>query len=381
MTIKKTNLNRLRNVLVCLGIIFSFQLLPFGGAERAMGAEPYKIGNTFPFSGSLGGWGPLFSAAFQIAVDEQNSKGGIKGREVKVVLEDSKGTPEGGVAALRKLAEFDKVPVALSMMTNVVLAQLPYCDSKGVVLMTTVQSPGMAQRSRWHFVASVQVEPEIRALSAGAKGMGAKRLLSFEADNAWGRSVVDVYKKIWVDEGGGAYENVYFKYGEIDYRGLLPRVREFNPDVLTECGQGASEGGLIIKQTREAGIRTPFFVSSTEVVPFVKRAFIGVEEGIVFTDTPRGGKDYDLLCQEFKKRTGEDCWIHIPIVYTQAKMIMQAFERAGDSAEAVRAYLASLKNFPIPGGGSLSFDENKLAQPTNLTLYQFKGGKVVPYTQ
>ena len=147
----------LRKILICLGILGALLILPFSVAQQAIGKEVYKIGVTFPLSGSLAGWGQLILPSMQIAVEEQNSKGGIKGREVKLVIEDTKGTSEGGMAALRKVVEFDKVPAVMTIFTHILLAQIPYADSKGVVLISTTQSPGMAEKSPWNFVYSVRV--------------------------------------------------------------------------------------------------------------------------------------------------------------------------------------------------------------------------------
>ncbi len=367
-----------KKILVCLGIVGVLQISPFGIVQQAIGKEVYKIGVTYPLSGGLSGWAILLTA-MQIAVDEQNGKGGIKGGEVKLLIEDSKGSPEAALAATRKLIEFDKVPVVMSIMTNVLLAQIPYADSKGIVLISPTQAPGMAERGQWNFVFSIQLEDECAALFDEAKRLGLKRLFSFEPDNAWGRFMVDLVKKKWVEERGGVHENVWFKYGETDYRGLLPRAKEFKPDALFCAAQGSVEGSLIVKQVREAGIKTLFLMSSTEIAPFARKVFKGFEEGIIFSDLPKAGEKIGWLEQEFKKRTGEDSWVHVPILYDQVRVIMEAIDKAGYSAKGIREYLVNLKNFPSTGGGTYGFDRNKLAKPTDIKLYQFREGKVVPY--
>lgn len=377
MSLQKVNY--LKKALVCLGMLVTLQLIVFNVPQQAIGKEVYKLGVTFPFSGSLAGWGQTMVPAIQIAVDEQNTKGGINGRDVELVMEDTKGTAEGGVSALRKVIDFDKVPMVFTIFTHVLLAQIPYADSKKVVLISTTQSPGMAELSPWNFVYSVQEADELTMLTDLANRLGFKRLFSYEPDNALGKKIVDVIKKQWIDRGRGDYENAYYKYGETDFRGQVVQAQGFRPDVILLHGQGTREEGLVMKQTREAGIKVQFLVTSTDIMPVVKKACGDALEGAILTDTLQSGEPYNRLAAEFKKRTGEDMWVHIPIQYDIGRMILQAVENGGYSAEGIRAYLVKLKNFPAVGGGTVGFDANKLAKPP-LSLFQIKNGKSVPYS-
>ncbi len=363
--------------LVCLGVLVALQLLPVSVKQQALSQESYKIGVTFPLSGSVGGFGQLNLFSLQMAVAEKNKKGGIYGREVKLVIEDTKGTAEGGLAAFRKVVEFDKVPVVMSMLTNVILVQIPYADSKKVVLISSVQSPGIAEKSYWNFVFADEDVDIIRMQIAYLKSLGAKRLFSFLVDNALGRYDLELFKKMWVDGQSGFYENAYFKLGETDFRGLVMRADAYKPDGIIVLCQGTSEGGLLIKQLREAGIKVPVLSNSSMLIPGVKKACAGTDEGVIFPDSPRSGEVYRQYAEEFKKRTGEDPFLLSLIWHDTPKMIMEAIEKKGYAAKEIRDYLANLKNFPLTGGGTTSFDAKKLASVPRI-LYQIKGGKPVP---
>lgn len=378
MNIKQIS-SSFQKIWVYWGIVIALQLLPFNVGRQALGQESYKIGVTFPLSGSVGGFGQLNLISLQMAVEEKNRKGGIKGREVKLVIEDTKSTAEGGLAALRKAVEFDKVPVVMSMLTNVILVQIPYADSRGIVLISSVQSPGIAEKSYWNFVFADEDVDIIRMQVAFLKSHGAKRLFSFLVDNALGRYDLELMKKMWVDEQRGSYENAYFKLGETDFRGLVMRVDAYKPDGIIVLCQGTTEGGLLIKQIREAGIKVPILSNSSMLIPGVKKACAGVDEGIIFPDSPRSGAVYRRYAEEFKKRTGEDPFLLSLIWHDTPRMIMEAIEKRGYAAKEIREYLANLKNFPLTGGGTTSFDANKLATVPRI-LYQIKGGNPVPYS-
>ena len=370
----------LKKVLFCLGILGLLQLLPFSFVQQAMSQEGYKLGITFPLSGPLAAGGQILLPCVQIAVDEQNSRGGIKGKEIKLLVEDTKGTAEGGVAALRKLVEFDKVPVVMTVYTNVVLAQIPYAESKKVVLISTVQSPGMADKSPWNFVFSTQAEDEVKLLLGEAERLGLKRLLYYAPDNAWGRLIFELVKKMWLDPKKGALETIYFKLGETDYRGAVVRAQAFQPDALLSYGQGAMEEGLIIKQTREAGIKAQLFESVTQYMPGPRKAAGGSDEGaIVSVDAPRSGERFERFVKELKKRADLDYWHTAGTWNDIAKMLMQAIDKVGYNSDPIRDYLDKLKDFPLTCGGTTSF-EGRLAR-VPLKLFQIKGGGLVPYSK
>ena len=109
-------------------------------AQQASG-RPYKIGVTYPLSGPQGAWGQLIVPAIEIAVQHVNGAGGINGRPLALVVEDSKGNPEGAVSAMRKVVQVDGVQVIMTIFTNVVSAQMPLSQQFKVPLISPVEAP------------------------------------------------------------------------------------------------------------------------------------------------------------------------------------------------------------------------------------------------
>ncbi|MGH6799522.1 MAG: ABC transporter substrate-binding protein, partial [Roseiarcus sp.] len=67
------------------------------------------IGVQVSLSGPASTVGQGFKAGAQMAVDEINAHGGINGRHIDIAYEDDSGTAEGGLSAVRRLMEQDKV--------------------------------------------------------------------------------------------------------------------------------------------------------------------------------------------------------------------------------------------------------------------------------
>src|SRR5512139_890579 len=94
-------------LILALGLSVSPLVAP---TEASAAQEPILIGVPLPFSppGSVS-QGSEAKAGLEAAAQMINEKGGILKRPVKLIFEDSQGTPEKGRAAVEKLITRDKV--------------------------------------------------------------------------------------------------------------------------------------------------------------------------------------------------------------------------------------------------------------------------------
>ena len=79
----------------------------------SLGADTIKIGAIGPRTGPAAATGKAFEEGIALALDYINSEGGLLGKKVEVVFEDTGGVPEKGVAALEKLVNRDKVAIVV----------------------------------------------------------------------------------------------------------------------------------------------------------------------------------------------------------------------------------------------------------------------------
>src|SRR4051794_3652108 len=121
-----TSINRERRRFLAGAGALAFGLPPLRDAfAQQANAAPYKIGVTYPLSGPSGSWGQLLVPAIEIGVQHLNEGGGVNGHPLALVVEDSKGSPEGAVSSMRKVVQVDGVQVIMTIFSNVVSAQIP----------------------------------------------------------------------------------------------------------------------------------------------------------------------------------------------------------------------------------------------------------------
>jgi len=74
--------------------------------------ESIKVGVILPLTGRLSELGGVTeSQSFQLAADEINASGGIGGKKIELIIEDSAGKRDVGISAIEKLISEDKVIV------------------------------------------------------------------------------------------------------------------------------------------------------------------------------------------------------------------------------------------------------------------------------
>ena len=340
-------------------------------AQQASGT-PYKIGVTYPLTGPAGSWGQLLVPAIEIGVQHVNEAGGINGRPLSLVVEDSKGSPEGAVSSMRKVVQVDGVQVIMTIFTNVVSAQIPLAQQFKVPLLSPVEAPGLVARSNgWAFAHSALLSRTLPLIEARWKNMGVKRIFAFHPNTpiaGYGSVLVKAAAK----RLGADHEEALFKLGETDYRGLITRAKAFNPDVILMWGHGTPDEGLILKQVRELGISTPLFVGNANPTSKVYREAGGkVLEGVIYA-----GFKFDIsaakkLADAYRARVGVDLDFAVIEIYDMVNMIAEGIRKNGYNGEGIRSVIAGLKDFKSIGGGTFSMDpDGQSILP--VALYQVK---------
>jgi branched-chain amino acid transport system substrate-binding protein len=94
-------------------VIASVVLLALSGCQKIRTEETYQIGAVLPLTGNIAFLGEPVKKAMDMAVQDINGGGGISGKPLEIIYEDSKGDPKAAVTAMNKLTTVDKVPMVV----------------------------------------------------------------------------------------------------------------------------------------------------------------------------------------------------------------------------------------------------------------------------
>jgi branched-chain amino acid transport system substrate-binding protein len=347
-----------------------------GRASAQTNASPYKIGVTFPLTGPLASSAILYIQGAEVAVAHINRAGGVNGHPLQIVAEDTQGTPQGGVSAMRKLAQVDGVQAFLTIYTNVVTAQIPLAEQLKVPFLAPAQAPNLMNKSAYSFAHGETIPATVAAFREYWRKQRIKRLFQLLPNNAVGPYYSAAIKPV-AAALGAEYAEATFNYGETDHRGLAARVKDFNPDMIMLTVQGGIDDTLIIRQLRETGVNATVCLSANFYEEPAWRAGIGtyidnlVMAGVAID--PVVGKRF---IDDYRIKNG-----HLPSafageIYDSVQMFAYAIKNSSYNGEAIAKQLAVLKGVPSVIGGTITMDSDHYSPPAS-ALWQVRGGRQV----
>ncbi len=119
-------------LVIAVGVAYYLSLPPAGQEVQVI-----KIGGVGPLSAPGASiQGVELKKGIEIAVELINQEGGLLGKKVELVFEDTQGTPEKGTTAMEKLIMQDKVPIVVGEYhSSVFLAEMEVARKYGIPII------------------------------------------------------------------------------------------------------------------------------------------------------------------------------------------------------------------------------------------------------
>ena len=244
-------------VLLGLMAIPVLALVACGGDD----GDAFRIGVMESLTGPGETYGTVANQAKQLAVDEINAAGGINGRMLELVVEDSKCNAQDAITAYNKLTDVDGVKIILgTSCSGAMLGAAPLADEEGVVLFSGLATnPDIAEAGDYIFrtaMSDAQLGIDTGNL-LWADGIRTLATINESTDYAEGvrRESVAQFEK----RGGQVVAEERYPSDTTDYRSQLTKLLNENPDALHVAAQAEFAGGTIVKQARELGFEGPIY--------------------------------------------------------------------------------------------------------------------------
>jgi branched-chain amino acid transport system substrate-binding protein len=222
---------------------------------------PFRIGVMESLTGPGETYGSVAVQAKQLAVDEINAAGGINGRMLELVVEDSKCSAQDAITAYNKLTDVDDVKIILgTSCSGAMLGAAPLAEAEGVVMFSGLATnPDIAEAGDYIFRTSMS-DAQV-GIDTGnvlwADGIRTLATITEATDYAEGvrRESVRQFEKL----GGTVLAAERYPSDTTDYRSQLTKLLNENPDAIHVAAQAEFAGGTIVKQARELGYEGPMY--------------------------------------------------------------------------------------------------------------------------
>ncbi len=255
-----------------------------GMAAPAGAQETIKIGFFAPLTGPVAADGASAKQAVELAVKEVNEAGGILGKPITLIVYDDRLNPQEAVAIAHRLIEKDQVVGVVSGSFSGPSRVTAPLFAKARVPMVTGYAvhPDVTKGSDSNFRIGFLGEVEGGAAGQYAvKALKSRRPAVLSVDNDFGREIAAGFVQRVTTLGAPVVIQQRYQYpGETDFRPVLTRIKEAQPDLLFAVGY-YDVAALMTLQAKELGIITPILAKGGFDSPKFVELAKGTAEGVI----------------------------------------------------------------------------------------------------
>ncbi len=224
------------------------------------------IGSIQDLSGPIAVFGKQARAGMQLRVDEVNEQGGIHGRKLRLLVEDSAYDPKRAVLAAQKLVNQDKIFIMAGHVgTAHNNAAMPVQFEKNVINFLPI-SPSTSMFEPLHklkYSFAVTYDDQIRAsLPRLVKEKNAKRVCVLYQDDEFGLEVLKGAETALKELNMPLVEKTSYKRGSTDFSSQVARMKAGNCDMVVLATIIRETIGAI-GESRKSGFNPTFLGVST----------------------------------------------------------------------------------------------------------------------
>jgi len=300
-----------------------------------------------------------------MAIGQINATGGIHGKNVEVIYEDSRAEPQTGVTAIRKLISIDHVPAVVGdIVSSVTLPAAPIAEKNKVVLIApTSSAPAITNAGEFIYRVWPSDLAEGAAIAHYAYDHGYRRAAIMHLNNDYGIAIADIFTKTFNRADSSVILSEGYLAEDSDFRTVLHKISQAKPDVIYLAGY-YTDISKIMRQAREVGVKQQFLgVTALEDNKFLELAGAAAEGVIYPLATGFDSASSDPVIQGFisdfnKKYSYEPGWVEAH-AYDAFMLICQAIREVPEPVDGtkIKQYLDRMGDYKGVTG-NIRFDKN-----------------------
>jgi branched-chain amino acid transport system substrate-binding protein len=365
-------------LIVLAGLYFGFRI---NGNTIKDNNKTIKVGVILPLTGKNSYLGDYMNPAIEIATDEINSKGGINGKKIELVNEDSQGTAATSVSAYRNLVSRD-IHYYITSMSSVTLAIAPIAEeNKNILINVGSSSPKITNAGDYVFRHNLMPTDEAKILARHVYDLGYKRIATIYANNEGTIGSRDVFVEEYKRLGGEIITEEVYDFGATDFRSNIEKLKQANPDAVL-VSSFANEEGILLKQSRELGYRPQWFGFYFAGDPLAVKIAGNATEGLMFThffDPNANSEKIQEFKLKYKEKTNREPEAYAALAYDTVYILAKAIENCQniEDANCVKNEMYQVRMNGVTG--DISFDSNGDTIKSGIYLMKIQNGTFVRY--
>ncbi len=337
-------------------------------------SDTIVIGEVGSLTGSEATFGISARNGIEMALNEANEAGGVKGKKLAVRVYDSQGKPEEAAQAVTRLIAQDKVAVIIGeAASSVSMAMAEKAQAAKVPQITyTSTAPEVTQKGDYIFRVCFIDPFQGRVMAKFARENLKLNQVAVLTDNksAYSIGLAKVFVEEFTKAGGKITSNESYSKGDTDFRAQLTAIKQLKPEAVFVPGY-YTDVGLIARQAREVGLKVPLLGGDGWESEKLFELGGSALEGSYFSNHYALDNPDPLLkafAEKYQKAYGSQPDSVAALAYDATKLAVDAMKRAPDlSGPALRDAIAATKDFPGVAG-KITINANRDAEKQAVVL-------------
>lgn len=250
-------------LVLCLVLVFVLTAV-VGCGQKA--PQTIKIGHAVALTGDSAMWGQSEKNALDMEIAKINAAGGVLGKKLELVAYDTKADQAEAVNVTKRLIA-DKVAAIIGPgQSGVAIAMTSVTEPAGVpFIATTATNPKVTMDDKTNQVRKTAfrtcfIDPfqgKVAAQFAMKELKATKAAVLFDVGSDYSQGLKQYFVEAFTKAGGTIVAEEAFRSGEVDYRAILGKIKDKQPEVLF-IPTMQKEAALAMKQAKDLGMNVKF---------------------------------------------------------------------------------------------------------------------------
>jgi branched-chain amino acid transport system substrate-binding protein len=345
------------------------------------------LGSIQDLSGPIAGFGKQIRLGMMLRVDEANEQGGINGRKIKLIVEDSKYDPRNAVLAAQKLVNQDKIFAMIAHLgTATNMAAMPVQFQKNVINFFPVTAARQMyepfNRLKYAYAATYYDQMKIAAPKL-VKEKGAKKVCAMYQDDEFGLEVLRGAEDGLKAAGIEMAEKTSYKRGATDFSSQMQKLASEKCDFVVL--------GTIIRETiggigtaKRLGFNPTFLGSSAAYTDLIHKLGGPAMDGLYATMTVENPytdsatQPIRFWANKYQTKFNEDPTVFSVYGYNAIDAFLTAASKAGKNltTDSFIKVMDTMKYPPdIFGSAEMTFSPTKRLGSDSVRMSQLQNNR------
>jgi branched-chain amino acid transport system substrate-binding protein len=379
-------------VLVAAALV----VLMVAGVQAADQKQPIKIGAMFALSGPAAHIGTPTKLVAEMAVDQINKNGGIKGRPLELIIGDTQSDPAKAASIAKKFIYADKVVAIIGPTTTGSGMQVKKVVEKaGIPTFMCVGGDPVIMGGKFGPYTYVFKSPQrssvaIKRLFTYLKEKKLTKVGMLYASDGFGKDGARWMEKLAPDYGITFVAKESFGPKDTDMTAQLTKIKNAKPQAIV-CWTIGPAGAIVAKNEAQLGIKLPLFQCHGLPDPqYIKLAGKAAEGNrmpstklMVANELPDNDPQKKVILNFIKLYKDDYHYdkqfpinTHSGYAWDAIQIVADALRKAGTDPKALRTSIENTRGYVgVSGIYNLSPTDHNGLGPDSMVIIEVKDGK------